>query len=138
MSAVSLTKQNIATMTNHFISLRQRPIHRYKDKTYISEIRLMLIFSFDRHHLIKAQASMNKQIVRIIGRATTVAANAMRIRMNRPFVLPRSDLSYTENMLYMMDHMNESTNYRPDPRIAKALDILFVLHADVSLAFDIM
>lgn len=74
---------------------------------------------------------MNKQIVRIIGRASTVAANAMRIRMNRPFVLPRSDLTYTENILYMMDFQNEDRNYKPDPRIAKALDVLFMLHADV-------
>ncbi|KAF3155965.1 hypothetical protein TWF569_008006 [Orbilia oligospora] len=45
-------------------------------------------------------------------------------------VLPRSDLSYTENMLFMMDHMNEPSSYVPDPRLAKALDVLFVLHAD--------
>ncbi|KAK9329470.1 citrate synthase-like protein [Lipomyces starkeyi] len=73
---------------------------------------------------------MNKQIVRILGKATTVAAMAYRIRINRPFTPPRSDLSYTENLLYMMDHMAEPNSYRPDPRLAKALDILFILHAD--------
>ncbi|KAK9475771.1 citrate synthase-like protein [Lipomyces japonicus] len=73
---------------------------------------------------------MNKQIVRILGKATTIAAMAYRIRINRPFALPRSDLSYTENLLYMMDHMAEPDSFRPDPRLAKALDILFILHAD--------
>ncbi|KAK9452250.1 citrate synthase-like protein [Limtongia smithiae] len=73
---------------------------------------------------------MNKQIVRILGKATTVAAMAYRIRIHRPFNPPRSDLSYTENLLYMMDHNSEPYSYRPDPRLAKALDILFILHAD--------
>lgn len=48
-------------------------------------------------------ATMDKQIIRILGKATTVAAMAYRIRIGRPFNYPRSDLTYTENMLYMMD-----------------------------------
>jgi citrate synthase len=48
-------------------------------------------------------STMDKQIIRILGKATTVAAMAYRIRIGRPFNYPRSDLSYTENMLYMMD-----------------------------------
>jgi citrate synthase len=47
--------------------------------------------------------TMDKQIVRILGKATTVAAMAYRIRIGRPFNYPRNDLTYTENMLYMMD-----------------------------------
>ena len=73
---------------------------------------------------------MNKNIIRIIGKAGTVAAAAMRVRMNRPFVAPRSDYSYCENLLYMMDSHSPAENYRPDPRLVRALDILFVLHAD--------
>ncbi|KAK9473732.1 citrate synthase-like protein [Dipodascopsis tothii] len=73
---------------------------------------------------------MNKQIVRILGKATTIAAMAYRLRIGRPFNAPRADLSYTENLLYMMDHMAEPNAYRPDPRLAKALDVLFILHAD--------
>lgn len=79
---------------------------------------------------IRDKEIMNKQIIRIIGKAATVAAAAYRIRIGRPFNQPRSDLGYTENMLYMMDHMNEDPSYRPDPRLSKALDILFLLHAD--------
>jgi len=48
-------------------------------------------------------STMNKQIIRILGKATTVAAMAYRIRIGRPFNYPRNDLTYTENMLYMMD-----------------------------------
>jgi citrate synthase len=73
---------------------------------------------------------MNKNIIRIVGKAGTVAAAAMRVRMNRPFITPRSDYSYCENLLYMMDAQSEGENYRPDPRLVKALDILFILHAD--------
>jgi citrate synthase len=73
---------------------------------------------------------MNKNIIRIVGKAGTIAAAAMRVRMNRPFITPRSDYSYCENLLYMMDAQSEGENYRPDPRLVKALDILFILHAD--------
>lgn len=47
--------------------------------------------------------TMNKQIIRILGKATTVAAMAYRIRIGRPFNYPRNELTYTENLLYMMD-----------------------------------
>jgi len=54
--------------------------------------------------------TMNKQIIRILGKATTVAAMAYRIRIGRPFNYPRNDLSYAENMLYMMDVFLNSTD----------------------------
>ena len=79
---------------------------------------------------VNDKSVMNKQIIRILGKATTIAAMAYRIRINRPFNRPRADLNYTENFLYMMDHLSEPENYKPDQRLAKALDILFILHAD--------
>ncbi|KAF3226614.1 hypothetical protein TWF106_000354 [Orbilia oligospora] len=119
---------------------RMMQAHRYDAHPmaiFASTFSAMSAFSPESNPALQGQnlyindkAAMNKQIVRILGKATTVAANAMRIRINRPFVLPRSDLSYTENMLFMMDHMNEPSSYVPDPRLAKALDVLFVLHAD--------
>jgi len=39
-------------------------------------------------------------------------------------------MTYTENMLYMIDAISGAEEYRPDKRLAKALDILFILHAD--------
>ncbi|BGP37428.1 hypothetical protein JCM10449v2_001334 [Rhodotorula kratochvilovae] len=72
---------------------------------------------------------MDKQIFRLIGKAITLAAMAYRMRQGRQFVAPPADLGYAESFLYMMDHLNEP-NYRPHPTIAKALDTLFLLHAD--------
>lgn len=71
----------------------------------------------------------NKQIHRLIGTIPTIAAYAYRHRVGRPYVDPRSDLGYTENFLYMMDKLSDS-NYKPHPSLAKALDVLFTLHAD--------
>jgi citrate synthase len=75
---------------------------------------------------------MDKQIFRIIGKSATLAAMAYRVRQGRPFVLPPTGMSYTESFLYMLDHLNEP-NYRPHPTLVKALDVLFLLHADHEL-----
>jgi citrate synthase len=52
--------------------------------------------------------------------------------MIRPYNEPVSSLSYTENFLYMLDKLSE-TNYKPHPVLVKALDVLFILHADHEL-----
>merc|ERR1719251_609289 len=63
----------------------------------------------------------------------TVAAFSYRRRMGRPFVYPsHQNLSYTENFMYMLDKMSNA-DYRPNPELAKALDVLFILHADHEL-----
>jgi len=46
--------------------------------------------------------------------------------------MPQNNLSYTENFLYMLDRLSEE-NYVPNPVLAKALDVLFILHADHEL-----
>lgn len=75
------------------------------------------------------EASRNKQVLRILGKLPTVAAFAYRTRIGRPYNYPNSDLSYTANFLYMLDYMNQ-TKYEVNPVLAKALDVLFILHAD--------
>lgn len=77
-------------------------------------------------------AMIDRQIYRLIGKATTLAAMAYRVRQGREFVTPPSHLSYTGSFLYMMDHMGEE-NYVPNPVLEKALDVLFLLHADHEL-----
>jgi len=75
----------------------------------------------------------NKQMHRIIGSMTTVAAFAYRHRIGRPFVDPSGkNLTYCENYLYMLDRLSH-VNYKPHPALAKALDVLFILHADHEL-----
>lgn len=75
----------------------------------------------------------NKQICRIMGNATTIAAMVYRHRMGRPFNLPNSDLGYVENFLYMMDVNHEGVAFKPHPKLVKALDVLFLLHAEHEL-----
>ncbi|KAI0707321.1 peroxysomal citrate synthase [Earliella scabrosa] len=77
-------------------------------------------------------ATMDRQIYRLIGKATTLAAMAYRVRQGRNFVTPPTGLSYTGSFLYQMDHLGEE-NYTPNPVLEKALDVLFLIHADHEL-----
>ena len=67
--------------------------------------------------------------IRLIAKMPTLAAFAYRHNMGLPYVYPDNDLSYPENFLSMLFKMTE-TKYEPDPRVAKAIDVLFILHAD--------
>ena len=67
--------------------------------------------------------------VRLIAKMPTLAAFAYRHSLGMPYVYPDNELSYTGNLLSMMFKMAEP-RYEPDPRIEKALDVLFILHAD--------
>ncbi len=69
------------------------------------------------------------QTRRLIGKVPTLAAFAYRRALGLPYVYPDNDLSYTGNFLSMMFRMSERT-YRPDPVLERALDVLFILHAD--------
>lgn len=74
----------------------------------------------------------NKQIVRLIGIMPTIAANAYRLRIGREFNMPQKGLGYVENFLYMMDRLNEK-EYIPNQKLVKALETLFILHAEHEL-----
>jgi len=67
--------------------------------------------------------------VRLIAKVPTLAAFAYRHNLGLPYVYPDNDLSYPANFLSMMFKMTE-VKYEPDPRLVKALDTLFILHAD--------
>jgi citrate synthase len=67
--------------------------------------------------------------VRLVAKVPTLAAFAYRHNMGLPYVYPDNDLSYSENFLSMMFKKTE-IQYEPDARLAKALDVLFILHAD--------
>ncbi|CAI5964939.1 unnamed protein product [Closterium sp. NIES-65] len=79
--------------------------------------------------LYKSKAVRNKQIVRVLGKVPTIAAAAYLHMAGRPPVAPAGHLSYAENFLYMLDSMGDRS-YRPHPRLARAVDILFILHAE--------
>lgn len=69
------------------------------------------------------------QINRLISKLPTLAAFSYRHTVGLPYVYPDNDLSYTGNFLNMMFKMTE-LKYQPNPVIEKAIDILFILHAD--------
>jgi citrate synthase len=73
--------------------------------------------------------NLYRQIVRLIAKVPTLAAAAHRFSIGMPFVYPDNSLSYTENFLSMMWKVAEP-HYEADPVLAKALDVLFILHAD--------
>jgi len=124
--------------------------YRIMRHTYIHEnlAELMQAFRYDAHPmgmLIGSIAALStfhseaknfedpeicrKQVWRILGKLPTVAAFAYRIRIGRPFNYPDSTRGYTGNFLYMLDHMNER-DYEVNSVLARALDVLFILHAD--------
>jgi len=69
------------------------------------------------------------QIIRMIAKMPTLGAWSFRHAQGKPYVYPDNELSYTENFLSMLFKMSEPT-YQADERIVKALDTLFILHAD--------
>jgi len=74
--------------------------------------------------------SRELQIYRLIGKIPTLAAFAYRHSQGTAYIYPSNDLSYAENFLSMMYRPPSTSSYEPNPVLAKALDTLFILHAD--------
>src|SRR5687767_350508 len=75
------------------------------------------------------EESRKKQIHRLIAKVPSVAAYAYRHSIGRPYIYPDNDLSFTGNFLNMLFRMTE-LKYKVNPVLEKALDVLFILHAD--------
>src|SRR5919199_2371157 len=75
---------------------------------------------------IKDPANRHLQTIRLLAKMPTLAAFAFRHAMGQPYVYPDNDLRYPGNFLNMMYKMTE-LKYEPDPRLERALDILFIL-----------
>src|SRR5579875_200363 len=73
--------------------------------------------------------SIDLHIRRLIAKLPTLGAWAHRHNLGHPYVYPDNELSYTANFLSMLFKMSERT-YQPDPRVERALETLFILHAD--------
>jgi citrate synthase len=78
---------------------------------------------------VSHEESRKLQVRRLIGKIPTLAALSFRHSMGFPYVLPDDELSYTGNFLSMMFRMTEP-RYKPNPVFERALDVLFILHAD--------
>jgi len=86
---------------------------------------------YPEYHNPTDQYAVEQSALRLIAKLPTVAAFAYKKSIGQPYVYPRNDLSYTENFLHMMFALPVD-DYEVDPVIAKALDVLLILHADHS------
>jgi len=94
----------------------------------ISTIAGLSTFYPDAKDIFNAE-SRHKQTWRLIGEMPTLAAFAYRHSLGMPYVYPDGELTYTGNFLNMLFKTSE-TKYRPNPTLERALDVLFILHAD--------
>jgi citrate synthase len=95
---------------------------------FISTVAALSTF-YPESHLIRDAGNRLQQIKRLIAKVPTLAAFSYRHSMGHPYNYPDNDLSYTGNFLSMMFKMTES-KYKPNPVLERALDVLFILHAD--------
>jgi citrate synthase len=78
---------------------------------------------------IKDADNRRIQMLRLVAKMPTLAAFAFRHRMGLPYIYPDNDRSYVGNFLAMVKTIG-TLNYKPHPTLEKALDLLFILHAD--------
>ena len=153
-----LAKKSTFLETAYLILFGELPTQEQRDE-WVDEIThhtflhenlksLMQAFRYDAHPMgmfvssvaalstfyPKAKDVMNpksrlRQIKRLIAKVPTIAAFSYRHSKGLPYVLPDNDLSYSGNFLSMMYKMTEA-KYEPNPVIERALDVLFILHAD--------
>ncbi len=95
---------------------------------FVSTVAALSTFYPDAKR-IENEESRTNQIFRLIAKAPTLAAFAYRHSVGMAYAYPDNDLSYTGNFLNMMFKATE-VKYEPHPVLEKALDVLFILHAD--------
>ncbi len=94
----------------------------------VSAVAALSTFYLDAKD-ISDTAVLHKQVVRLIAKMPTLAAAAHRFSVGMPFVYPDNSLDFCANFLSMMWKVAEP-RFEPDPALVRALDILFILHAD--------
>jgi citrate synthase len=94
----------------------------------VSTVAALSTFYPDAKDIFNAQ-SRQKQTYRLIGKMPTLAAFAYRHSLGMPYAYPDNDLSYTGNFLSMLFKTTE-VKFTPNPTLERALDLLFILHAD--------
>jgi citrate synthase len=95
---------------------------------FVSAVAALSTFYPEAKRIFEEQGR-NNQIVRLIAKTPTLAAFAHRHSIGMPYAYPDNDLSYTGNFLNMMFKTTE-VKYTPHPVLERALDVLFILHAD--------
>jgi citrate synthase len=95
---------------------------------FISTVAALSTFYPDAKQIF-SQESRRLQTLRLIAKVPSIAAYAFRHSIGRPFNLPDNDLSYAGNFLNMLFRMTEP-KYAANPVLERALEVLFILHAD--------
>jgi citrate synthase len=95
---------------------------------FLSTVGALSTFYADAKRITDPE-SRQLQITRLIAKAPTIAAYAFRHIVGRPYIYPDNDLSYTGNFLNML-FSTPADKYHPNDVLARALDVLFILHAD--------
>jgi citrate synthase len=93
---------------------------------FVSAVAALGTFYDDAKH-IEHPDSRRKQVLRLIAKTPTLAAMCYRFSVGLPFFLPDNELSYPANFLKMMWKVGE---YEVHPVLERAMDVLFILHAD--------
>lgn len=94
----------------------------------VSTVAALSTFYPESKDIFNAE-SRKRQTYRLIGKMPTLAAFSYRYSLGMPYAYPDNDLSYAGNFLNMLFRTTE-LKYRPNPTLERALDILFILHAD--------
>jgi citrate synthase len=95
---------------------------------FLSTVGALSTFYPDARKIFE-QDSRTTQTRRLIAKVPSIAAYAYRHIVGRPYIYPENDLSFTGNFLNMLFKM-PAEKYQPNPVLARALDVLFILHAD--------
>jgi citrate synthase len=95
---------------------------------FISVVGALSTFYPDARNIFDAE-NRRLQTIRLVAKVPSIAAYAFRHSIGRPYVLPDNELSFSGNFLNMLFKMTEP-RYKPHPVLERALDVLFILHAD--------
>ncbi|HEY6212916.1 MAG TPA: citrate synthase, partial [Vicinamibacterales bacterium] len=95
---------------------------------FLSTVGALSTLNPDAKNIFDKQSRL-LQVRRLIAKVPTIAAYAYRHSIGRPYNQPDNDLSFTGNFLNMLFKMTE-LKYQPNPVLTRALDVLFILHAD--------
>src|ERR1700736_1465476 len=101
---------------------RGYPIEQLAEESDFLETAYLILFG-------ELPTAQQMQTHRAISKVPSIAARAFRHSIGRPYVYPDNDLSFTGNFLNMLFKMTE-LKYQPNPVLTRALDVLFILHAD--------
>jgi len=133
------TRQQLEDWTYHIThhTIIHRNIEKFIDGFHydahpmgvlLSTVAALSTFYPDAHDIMNPE-SRQLQTYRLLAKMPTLAAFAYRHSIGMPYAYPDNDLNYTGNFLNMLFKKTE-LKYRPDPVLERALDVLFILHAD--------